>query len=87
MEQFIPFGTEACACPLTSRRRFAKRKSKDLTLLQYNFPLPFSRTKSTRSVVLNPQLVAAWNLALASMESMRSIVWNQERRGTGGNAA
>jgi hypothetical protein len=44
-------------------RRFAKRKSKDLTLLQYNFPLPFSRTKSMQSMGWNPQLVAEWNLA------------------------
>ena len=76
----LHFGTVACDCPRTSRRSFAKRKSKAWTLLQYNFPLPFSRTKSMRSIALNPQLVAVWNLALASMESMRSIVWNQERR-------
>jgi hypothetical protein len=77
-----PIGTEACACLNTSRRRFAKGKSKAKALLQYNFPFSFSRTKSMRSIGWNPQLVAAWNLALASMESMRSIVWNQERRET-----
>ena len=72
----------ACVCPHTTRRRFAKRKSKAKALLQYNFPFPFYRTKSMRSIVWNPQLFAVWNLALASMESMRSIVWNQERRET-----
>ena len=40
--------------PHTSRRRFAKRKSKAKALLQYNFPFPFSRTKSMQSIVWNP---------------------------------
>ena len=30
-------------------------------MLQYNFPLRFSRTESMRSIVWNPQLVAAWH--------------------------
>ena len=78
----------ACACLDTSRRRFAKRKSKAEALLQYNFPFQFSRTKSMRSIVWNPSQTV-WNLALASMESMQSIVWNpsqtvwnQDRRKT-----
>ena len=42
MQAFTLFGTEACACPLTSRRRFAKRKSKARALLRsvFNFLVP-----------------------------------------------
>ena len=36
--------------------------------------------KSRRSRVWNRSFTSAWNLALASMESTRSVAWNQDRR-------
>ena len=54
-------------CYLMNSVSRAKRKSKVLSLTSICFQ--FFRTKSMHSIVWNPQLVAAWNLALASMES------------------
>ena len=54
--------------------------------LKANCVLPsffFSRPKSFRRNVWNPQLVAAWNIALASMESMPIALYGIKTKGKG----
>ena len=66
-------GTEARACPRTSRRCAEKEKSKTKKAL----------LKSRQSRAWKPQPVAAWNLASASMESMPIALYGIKTEGRG----